>query len=73
MSSGDNHTFSQRVIDVDSTVYESVVIINEESVYDVQGLYQCSVVCQDDIGAEVDSASDSTNVTGDWIRSICVS
>ena len=63
MSSEDSYTFSQRVIDVNSTVYESMVIINGESVCDVQGLFQCSVQCRDDVGNVLISANDSLSVT----------
>ena len=66
MSSGDNYVFSQRVIDVNNTMYESIVIIDGESVYDIQGLYQCFVQCYDDIGKLVKNATDSVSVTGEF-------
>ena len=65
MSSGDSYSFSQRVIDVDNTVYENMVIVNRKSAYDMQGLYQCSVQCLDDLGDIVNSANDSLHVTGE--------
>ena len=64
ISSGNDYEFSQRVIDVNNTVYESLMIIDGESVCDMQGLYQCFVQCHDDIGELVNNATDSVNVTG---------
>ena len=65
MISGDNYVFSQRVIDVDNTVYENMMVVNGETEYEVQGCYHCSVESQDDVGDKIDSAHDSTNVTGE--------
>ena len=69
MSSGGSHAISQRAIDVENTVFESVLIISVVSVCDMQGLYHCSVQCHDDTGDIVDSANDSVNVSGE---SVCV-
>ena len=66
MSSGDNYVFSQRVIDVDNTVYENMMAVEGESVCDMQGLYQCFVQCHDRIGELVKSAADSVSVTGEF-------
>ena len=65
MSSEDKFTLSQRVMDVDNIVYESILIIKGESVCDVQGLYQCSVQCFNYLGALVNSSKGSVNVTGE--------
>ena len=66
MSNGNKFTFNQRVMDVDNIVYESMLIINGESVCDVRGLYQCSVQCLDDLGALVNNANSSVNDTGEY-------
>ena len=66
MISGDNHVFSQRAIDVDTIVYESILIIYGQSACDTQGLYQCIVQCHDDIGELVKNATDSLSVTGEF-------
>ena len=66
MSSVKNYTFNQRVTDVNHTVYESVMILDWESVCDMQGLYHCFVKCHDDIGELVKNATDSVNVTGEF-------
>ena len=70
MSSGDSYTISQRVIDVDSTVYENMMIIDRESVCDMQGLYQCFVQCYDDIGGMMNSVADSVSGTDEFDRVI---
>ena len=69
MSSGDNYAFSQRVIDVDNTVYENLLIVDGESVCDIheyQGLYQCLVQCHDGVGELMKNATDSVSVTGEF-------
>ena len=67
--SGNNYVFSQRVIDVNDIVYESIlIIITGESVCDIHGLYQCFVKCHDDIGGLVNSATDSVSVTGKLLK-----
>ena len=66
MSSGDNYVFSQRVVDVNNTVYESIAIIDVESVCDIQGLYQCFVQCHDYTGELVKTAFDSVSVAGEF-------
>ena len=63
---GDNYVFSQRVIDVNNTVYESILILDWESACDIQGLYQCIVQCHDDIGELVKNATDSVSITGEF-------
>ena len=70
MNSGDNYLFSQRVKDVNNTVYESIVIIGGKLVCDIQGLYQCSVQCHDDIGKWVKNTTDSVSVTGEFAEII---
>ena len=70
MSSGDSYIFNQQVIDVDYTVYESMMIIDRESVCDIQGLYQCFVKCHDDLGVLVNSAKNSVSITGKSIQVI---
>ena len=64
MNSGNNYSITQWVIDVDNTVYENMVIVNGESVCDMQGLYQCSVQCHDDTGGILVSTTDSLSITG---------
>ena len=65
MSNGDDYTCSQRVIDMDSTVYESILVTDEGSVYDVGHLYQCFVQCMfDDLGMSLNHA-DLVTVTGE--------
>ena len=70
MSIVDNYVFSQRVIDVNSTVYESIMIIGGKSVCEIQGLYQCFVRCHDDIGQLAKNATDSVSVTGKFAQTI---
>ena len=67
MGCEDNYVFTQRVIDVNYSVYESILIVSGESACDIQGLYQCTcfVQCDDDNGQSVKSASDSVSVTGE--------
>ena len=65
MSSGENYAFIQRVIDVNYTVYQSIMIIDGESVCGIQGLYQCFVQCHDYVGELVKNATDSVSVTGE--------
>ena len=64
ISNGGNHTFSQRVIDVNNTVYESTMVIVVDPENDMLGLYRCSVQCYDDIGSQISNASVAVNVTG---------
>ena len=63
---GDMHCiYSQRVIDVESTVYENtVLLIGDLANDDKQGLYQCTVQCYDDIGSLVSNGSVQVSVTG---------
>ena len=63
MSSGDKHTFSQRVICVDNTVYENIMVVTGGLEHDIQGFYQCSVQCHDDVGEVVKSAIAFANIT----------
>ena len=64
MSSGDKYMFSQRVIDVNNTVYENIIVISGGTEDDIPGLYQCCVQCYDNSGKMVNSAVDFTNITG---------
>lgn len=65
ISSGDSYTFSQRVIDMDNTVYENLLFVNNYLTSDViQGLYQCVVQCYDDYNSLVNSASETLSVIG---------
>ena len=66
MGSGNNYTISQRVIDVDNTIYENILIVAGESVCDIQGSYQCFGQCYHDVGEMVKSAADSVNITGEF-------
>ena len=68
MSSGDNYVFSQRVINVNNIVYESILTVDWESACDTQGVYQCLVQCHDDIGELVKNAIDSVSVAGDFLK-----
>ena len=47
-------------------MYENIMIMDGESVCDIQGLYQCFVQCHDDIGELVKNATDSVSVTGEF-------
>ena len=64
MSSGGNYMFSQRVIDVNNTVYENIIVINGGTGNNISGLYQCCVQCYDDLGIMKASAVDFTIITG---------
>ena len=68
ISSGDNHTFSQRVIDVEETVYENTMVIAVESENDTLGIYRCTIQCYDDAGVLISNDSVTVNVTGKWLN-----
>ena len=55
--SNGSYTFGQRVIDLNSTVYENTMVIVGDSEGDMVGFYQCIVQCYDDIGLLINSTS----------------